>query len=382
MSTTLALIGVTSRPMPKLTLTADASYEDRKDKTPIATYNVEGINTYTNRRYPLETIRARLGAGYQFSADYRGTIDVGYESFDRGTFTPTSAVAGVSALRQSTDETGVRLEVRRRMIDSVGGAITLSSAKRNGSDWLKPNSGTGVTEVSDPNTAFLPSAIFPYSLADRQRDKLKLTVNWQVSEALSLQILAEGGQDKFDSPISSQAGLEKTNLNNFSIDADYVLSEMWRFNGYISTGQQKLHQTNPGGYILSFKDTTTTAGIGFQGKPMEQLQVGGTLSYLTSKNAYPQSLTSTASPADAALLSAAGGLPDVIFRQTTLNLYGTYDIDKKSAVRVNVVYQYNEVKDWVWFYGNTPYAYADGTSLYQQASQSVGMVGVVYIYKF
>jgi hypothetical protein len=46
------------------------------------------------------------------------------------------------------------------------------------------------------------------------------------------------------------------------------------------------------------------------------------------------------------------------------------------------VYQYNEVKDWNWFYGNTPYAYADGTSLYQQASQSVGMVGVVYIYKF
>jgi MtrB/PioB family decaheme-associated outer membrane protein len=282
MNTGLGLVGVTSRPTPKLTLTADASYESRNDQTPIATYNVEGTNTYTNRRYPLQTMRARLGAGYQFSTDYRGTIDVGYESLDRGIFTSTSAVAGVSALRQSTDETGVRLEVRRRMIDNVSGAITLSSAWRNGSDWLKPNSGTGVTEVSDPNAAFSPSAIFPYTLADRQRDKLKLTANWQASEALSLQFLAEGGQDKFESPTAYQEGLQKTKLNTFSIDADYVLSEMWRLNGYISTGQQQLHQTRPAGYILSFKDTTTTAGIGFQGTPMEVLQVGGTLSYLTT----------------------------------------------------------------------------------------------------
>ncbi len=381
-NTGLALVGVTSRPTPQLTLTADGSYQSRNDQTPVALYNVEGVNTYTNRSYPLQTIRARLGAGYQFNRDYRGTLDVGYESLDRGTFTPTSAVAGVSALRQSTDETGVKLEVRRRMIEDWSGALTLSSAWRNGSDWLKPNSGTGVTEVSDPNAAFTPTAIFPYSLADRRRDKLKLTVNWQASEALSLQFLAEGGQDEFSSPTSYQEGVEKTKLNLFSIDGDYILSEDWRLTGFISTGQQQLHQTRPAGYILSFKDTTTTLGIGFNGKPMPQLRVGGNLAYMNTKNAYPQDLQPSTSPANQALLAASGGLPNVYFRQTTLNLFGTYDIDKKSAVRVNVAYQYNDVNDWIWNYGNTPYAYSDATTLYQQQNQSVGMIGVVYIYRF
>ena len=381
-TTTLALIGLTSRPTPQLTLTADASYSNRDDKTPIALYNVEGTSTYTNRTYPLQTIRARLGAGYQFNTDYRGTIDLGYESLDRGTFTPTSAVAGVSALRQKTDETALRLEVRRRMIDNVSGALTLSSAWRNGSDWLKPNSGTGVTEVSDPNTAFTPTAIFPYSLANRQRDKLKLTVNWQATEALGLQFLAEGGQDEFSSPTAYQEGLEKTKLNLFSIDGDYVLSEDWRLNGFISTGQQQLHQTRPAGYILSYKDTTTTFGLGFTGQAMANLKVGGNLAYINSKNAYPQGTQPSTSPANTTLLAVAGGLPDVTFRQTTLNLFGTYDIDKRSAVRVNMVYQYNKVEDWAWNYGGTPYAYSDGTTLYQEPSQSVGMIGVTYLYRF
>jgi MtrB/PioB family decaheme-associated outer membrane protein len=381
-NTGLALVGLTSRPTPQLTLNADASYRSRNDSTPIALYNVEGINTYTNRSYPLQTIRARLGAGYQFNTDYRGTIDVGYESLDRGTFTPTSAVAGVSALRQTTDETGVRLEVRRRMVEDFSGAITLSSAWRNGSDWLKPNSGTGVAEVTDPDTAFTPTAIFPSSLANRRRDKLKLTVNWQASEALALQFLAEGGQDEFSSPTNFQEGLEKTRLNLFGIDADYVLSEDWRLTGFVSTGVQQLHQTRPAGYILSYEDTTTTLGIGFSGKPMQTLQVGGNLGYIISRSAYAQALQPTTSPANATLLAVAGGLPDVIFRQTSLNLFGTYDIDKRSAVRVNLVYQYNEVRDWAWSYGSTPYAYSDATTLYQQPTQSVGMLGVAYIYRF
>ena len=262
------------------------------------------------------------------------------------------------------------------------GAISVSSAWPNGSDWLRPNSGTGVTEVTDPSSAFPPTAIFPYTLADRRRDKIKLTVNRQASEALSLQFLAEGGKDEFESPTSYQEGLEETKLNLFSIDGDYVLSEDWRLNGFISTGQQQLHQTRPAGYILSYKDTTTTFGLGFSGKAMANLQVGGNLAYMNSKNAYPQGTQPTTSPANVTLLALAGGLPDVIFRQTTLNLFGTYDIDKRSAVRVNMVYQYNKVDDWAWNYGSTPYAYSDGTTLYQDSSQSVGMVGVTYLYRF
>ncbi|MGE5337101.1 MAG: MtrB/PioB family decaheme-associated outer membrane protein, partial [Gemmatimonadota bacterium] len=52
--TTLALLGITSRPLPKLSLQAEARWEDRDDKTPLALYNVVGSGgyAYTNLRLP------------------------------------------------------------------------------------------------------------------------------------------------------------------------------------------------------------------------------------------------------------------------------------------------------------------------------------------
>ena len=381
--TGLALIGISSRPIPKLSVLAEVRYESKNDSTPIALYNVEGTDTYTNRRNPLQTLRARFNAGYQFSSEYRGTLDVGYESLDRGTFTPTSAVAGVSALRQSTDETGVKAELRRRMTEDLSGAISYVGSWRNGSNWLQPNSGVGVTEVTDPQAAFGPSAIFMPSLADRQRNMLKLTANWQVSSALSLSFLAQGGKDSYSTPTDyPQQGLQKTDMNQFSVDADYTINEMWRANGYLSWGNQQLDQSRPSGYILAFKNTNTGLGVGVTGTPTEKLQVGGNLAYINDRNAYAQTLEPTTSPANVALLNAAGGLPDVLFRQFLLSMFGKYDIDKRSAVRVNLVYQYNKINDWGWNYDGTPYALSDGTTLYQQPTQSVGLIGVTYIYRF
>ena len=78
----------------------------------------------------------------------------------------------------------------------------------------------------------------------------------------------------------------------------------------------------------------------------------------------------------------AAGLPNVVFRQTALTLFGKYEIDKNSALRVNLVYQRSIVNDWTWGYNGTPYAYSDATTLVQQPTQSVGLVGVTYLYRF
>lgn len=386
-STTLAVLGVTSRPMPKLSLLADLRYEDKNDQTPIAPYNVEGAGamqlTFTNMHLPLTTTRARGEAAYQFTNEYRGTLDLSYESINRGVFTASSAVSGVSALRQSTDETGVRAELRRTLSENLSGAISLASSWRNGSDWLKPNSGTGVSTVTDPNAAFTPASVYMPNLADRQRDKLKLTANWQPTEGLSLQFLAEGGRDNFSSPTQYPLqGVESAGMNLFGIDWDYVVSEKWSINGYLSQGTQTIQQSRYAGYVMSFKDTNTGAGVGFSGKPMDKLQVGGNLAYVNDKNVYPQGLEANAPAESVALLGATGGLPDVVFRQTTLSLFGKYELDKQSAVRVSLLYQRSYVNDWAWGYNGTPFAYSDATTLYQQANQSVGMLGVSYIYKF
>jgi MtrB/PioB family decaheme-associated outer membrane protein len=385
-NTTMGMIGITARPIPKLSLLADYRYEDKSDQTPLALYNVQGSApntlTSTNMQLPLTTQRARLEAAYQFSKDYRGTLDATYSSINRGVFTPTSAVEGVSALRQTTDESGVRAELRRTMSESLSGALSIASTRRSGSDWLKPNSGTGVTVVTDPGTAFGPAAIFMPTLADAQRNKVKLTVNWQASEELALQFLAEGGKDKFSSPTAYQQGLQNAGMDVFSIDFDYTLSDKWRINGYLTQSSQTQQQSRFAGYNVSFKDTNTAAALGFTGKPDAKLEVGGNLAYMNDSNAYPQTLDATAPPESTALLAATGGLPNVAFRQATLTLFGKYEIDKQSALRVNVAYQRSYVNDWMWGYNGTPFAYSDGTTLYQQRNQSVGLVGVSYLYRF
>lgn len=379
-NTTLARLGVTSRPIPKLSLLADWRYENRDDKTPIALYNfVDASTSTTNRNLSNRKNLGKVQASWQFNDEYRGTLGADYESIDRGVFTATSEVSGISALRQQTDEAGVRAELRRRMTENFSGAITLSSSRRDGSNWLRNNSGPGVTEIADPGTGFLSSAIFMPSLADRQRDKVRFFADWQPTEKLALQFSAEDGKDKYTTP--SVYGLRNTRMNQFGIDWAYALSFNWNFNGYVSTGTQTFNQSRFAGYVMAFENTSTNAGIGFTGKVSKQIQVGGNLTFADDKSTYAQSLDSFAGADSTALLAATGGLPDVRYRQTALKLFGKYDLDKRSAVRVDLVHQQNRVNDWSWGYNGVPFVYSDGTTVTQQAKQSVGYIGVTYVYQ-
>lgn len=381
--TTLAQIGITSRPTPKLSLLANLRYEDRDDKTPIALYNIDGTSTYTNRRLPQTKVRGKLQAGYQFSRDYRGSVGADIESIDRGVFTATSAVAGISALRQKTDETGVRAELRHTMSETFSGALSVASSRRDGSNWLKDNSGRGVTEVVDPTnpgTGFDSSAVFMPTLANRQRDKVRLLAHWQPTERLSLQFSAEDGTDRFTTP--SEQGVRSTGMNQFSVDWDFALSDRWSLNGYLSQGNQRLHQVRPAGYILSFDNTGTYAGLSVVGKPTGKLEVGGGLSITDDTSVYAQTLDATASAGSAALLAATGGLPDIVFRQTTLRLFGKYAVDKRSAVRLDLLHQRSKWNDWAWGHDGVPFTYSDGTTVSQKPDQQVTFIGVTYVYSW
>ncbi len=368
-NTTLAKIGISSRPMPKLSLLADLRYEDKDDQTPLANYNRAGAGasavSATNRELSSKKIKGQLQASWQFTPDYRGTLGADYESIDRGVFTATSAVSGFIPLRQDTTETGVRAELRRRLSDDLSGAISLTSSRRDGSNWLQGSSGTGVTEVADPASR-LSSAIFMPTLADRQRVKIKLFADWQPSEKLNLQFSAEEGKDKFNTP--STYGLHDTRMNQFSVDWGYALSSSWALNGYVSHGLQTLNQSHPAGYVLAFDNTNTGVGVGFTGQLASKLLVGGNLSYVDDKSVYKQTLVSS------------GGLPDVVYRQTALKLFGKYALEKGSSVRVDLVHQRVSVNDWAWDNNGAQFAYSDGTTVMQNPNQTVSFIGVTYIY--
>lgn len=380
--TTLAKLSLSSRPVRQLSLLADLRYEKRDDQTPIALYNTEGTATFTNRDLPNRKINSKLQASWQFNSDYRGTLGADRESIDRGVFTASSAISGISALRQKTDETSVRAELRRRMSENFSGAVSVSSSRRDGSNWLKDNSGLGVTEVSnpaDPVTGFSPTAVFMPTLADRKRNKVKLFADWQPSESVTLQASAEHGTDRFDTPGSY--GLRDTGMNQFSLDWGYTLSDNWGLNGTLSRSLQSLNQARAAGYVMAFDNTNVGASVGVNGKASGKLNVGGSLSYVGDKSVYAQTLDSFAGSDSVALLAATGGLPDIVYSQTALKLFGKYALEKGSSVRVDFVHQRNIVNDWSWSLNGAAFTYSDGSTVSQKQTQKVSLIGVTYVYQ-
>jgi hypothetical protein len=218
------------------------------------------------------------------------------------------------------------------------------------------------------------------TLADRQRDKVKVFADWEPDKKLSVQFSAESGTDKYDYP--SAKGLSHTRMDQFNLDASYAVSFRLAFNGYVSYGVQTFDQSRNAGYVMAFENTNTTVGVGVMGKPSDKWDLGGNLSYMDDVNKYTQTLDVAASTYSTASLAAAGGLPDILYRLTTFKLFGKYALDKKSAVRVDFVHQKVSYNDWAWTYNGVPYTYADGTTVTQKQDQSVNYVGVSYIYKF
>jgi MtrB/PioB family decaheme-associated outer membrane protein len=380
--TTLVQVGLSARPLPRTALRARLRYSDRDDRTPLALYGVEGSNSYTNRRLPSTRTSGMVEASYQFSNDVRGTLGVDHEAIDRGEFTPTTAVAGISALRQKTDETGLRADLRRRMNENFSASIGLSSSRRDGSNWLRDNSGVGVTEVPDPSdpAAGLSAGVFMPTLADRQRDKLQLQAHWQPTDELALQFSAQGGRDGFDTP--SSYGLRSAGMDRFTVDASYAYSTRWQFTGYASYGHETLRQARPASAVLSLSNISTTLGLGVEGKLGGSVRVGGSVAYLDDRSAYRQALDASASAADAALLAATGGLPDIVLRQGTTKLFARYALDKQSDLQLDLIHQRSTWSDWAWSYDGVPFATSDGTTVGQSARQRVTFVGLRYVYRW
>jgi Putative outer membrane beta-barrel porin, MtrB/PioB len=218
------------------------------------------------------------------------------------------------------------------------------------------------------------------TLADRDRTKLRLLLTWAATDALSLQFAADVGRDEYTMP--TQYAVQESKFDLYTLDVNYVLSDAWNMNGYISTGKQKLHQARPGGYVLAFDDKSLNAGIGVNGKATEKLKIGGMLSFVNNTDSYSQGLGVSPAPGNAELLAATGGLPDVVYRRTEFRIFGNYDLSTRSALRFDAAYQRLTYEDWGFAYGGTPFLYSDNTTVVLQPDQNVGYLGVSYIYSW
>jgi MtrB/PioB family decaheme-associated outer membrane protein len=439
-----AQFGLTARPIKDLSLLANVSYLTREDKTPNELYNVEAkavvpattpasytnINqvgvpgaVWNNNHVSNTSVVGKLEASYRLPYSLRATAGWDYRSLER--LVPESrveeALAGLGPLREKNEENGYRLELRRGMSETLNGSIGFSSSKRTGSDWtnlgtLDPTSvpannalntylintycgGTACYGQNMSAAAILglsANTPFPMSMADVQRDKWKVTLDWTPFDRLSLQLVAEDGKDKnktdFD-PVAGGKGWRDTGVSFYGLDASFALSDNWKLNGYASYGDQTIHINHSTGYMMDLNNRSTALGLALAGRATSQLQVGVNLTYINDINKYGVAAnTGTAGdrltgltvtqPSATNLAQAAVGLQDVTFRKSIIGVYGQYMINKTSDIRLDVMYQKAKYDDWVWGSETAPFNYSDNTIVKQQVDQSVTYVAVTYIYRF
>ena len=392
LNTTLGQFGITARPTTKLSLLANVRYEKKDDKTPIALYNIENTATWNNSHISHTKTGGKAEASYQLPANIRGTVGIDYDQIKRDLPPVDVQIAGLSALRQKTEEITYRGELRRSVSETVTGSVGLSHAKRTGSDWYNLST-TFLTygNTYPASTIFTRAGIFPYMFTDRTRDKVKGTIDWVPTEKLSIQFLAEDGTDRYNPP--SDMGLRDGSNRIYSVDASYAISEAWKISAYGSRGEQafRMGQGNSG-YLADITDKNTAFGLGLTGKPTGVLEVGGKLAYVRDVSTYR--LTTDPSPVLGGTVTAASvannvaqaavGLPDVTFREIRLNLFAKYAIDKKSDVRLDLVHVSSKLSEWTWSNPATgqPFTYSDNTTVSINPNQHVTFIGATYIYKF
>jgi MtrB/PioB family decaheme-associated outer membrane protein len=392
--TTLAQFGMTARPMPKLSLLGNIRWEDRSDKTPIQQYNVENTTFWYNGHDSRKKLDVKLEGSYLLPGETRATLGLNYNTIDRELPGQTSVlVAGLSGLREKNQEWGYNAELRRSVSESVTGAISFGQSRREGSNWFDTcgptafptNLACGTTGFTYGNTypdsqIWTRTGIYPYMMADRTRQKVKASAEWAATERLGLQFIAENSFDHYGSPTTK--GLGDGRMILYSVDASYSLSDAWKLTAYASRGDQvmRVEQGN-GGYMEDLNDINDAIGIGLVGKPGGRYEFGGNISYINDRNAYGTQADLVAPNANNVAQVAAFQLPDVVYRETRLNLYGKYALDKHSDIRVDFVYADYYFTEWAWGASGVPFTYQDNTTVSLDPKQHVAFIGARYIYR-
>jgi MtrB/PioB family decaheme-associated outer membrane protein len=433
----LAQVGFSTRPADRLSVVGNVRYEHKNDKTPTALYNVEPASVvpatvpgsftnvgkfWDNNKTTSTRLASKLEASYRFANDFRGTLGMDYSTLEREV--PHSLdeekVAGLGALRAKNAETTYRVELRRSLSDTLNGAVSYSQSQRTGSNWTTLSTLDPATPgISAANLALigmycggvacygqqLPASSiigmsattpFPLSQTDIQRNKWKLSADWNPTERLSLQLVLEDGHDQNRAPIDPVAGgkgWRDSLVALYSLDAAYAISDNWKLSAYASHSDQTQHVNHSTGYMADLNNLNDAAGLSITGKVNAQLEVGATLSYLNDINKYglgantgtagtlPGPLTVVA-PSAANLAQAAIGLPDAAFRQRGLKLFGKYALKKTADLRFELGHQRVKFSEWQWSNNGVPFVYADNSTVSMQQNQNVSYVGLTYLCKF
>jgi MtrB/PioB family decaheme-associated outer membrane protein len=420
----------TSRVMKDLTLNAAYKYDDRDNRTPIATFlttrgDSPGASTqFSNEPINRQVNQLNLDADYSLGRGQAVKLEYEYQKIHR-----TSTAEESPFRADTTYEDTVRLEYRRSLDESLTGRVSYAHSKRHVSDYdqgnPQPTNPPAPLPAADPAL----TGFEQFFLEDRNRDKLRSQLNFQASDAVTLQGSLDYNRDQYP----SQYGLKEAKSWVFGLDGSFVASEAMSFTLFYTYEDMKTSMDSlaiargvttsilvphvSGAPCASFTNAANTLPSDYFTDPCRQwsesqgdkihtlgltgryrglmaghLELVGELTYTRART--PIAVTGGTYYSNGVPNSATGNVfigaesfSDITSELTQLRVAGLYALDKRSAIRLS--YTYGRLKSSDWAYD----AYAQsalGALAIQNyigpgitsPNYNVNVVGLSYMYRF
>lgn len=404
--TTERQLGITSRPMKDLTLLANIFYQDRDDRTPRVPYNTLPNPDDTTTPHSFTNTNAKLEATYRVQPGFKLLGGAYYDVRERsipfdyrnnqpavpanagGNWTVNTVATNYRYVpyRHQTDELTLKARATKNITDELNGSLAYAHSKRDGGNF-RWNDRLNLVN--------------PLHMADRDRDKVEAKLDWSPMESLSLQAQYSQAKDDYgdnglygnytapNGRVLGGTGITDGKAELFSMDAEFKLNDSWQLTAWYSYDESKAKQfafqNNFGPTPLrkiNLEDTGESFGLGIKGKATADLTLGANLEWNRSVGKYQQSNFNNSADFDE-------NLPNITNKTIRLALNAAYQLDKKSSVRLDFVYDKWDTNDWSWMMWNNaktalvPLAYAtDGTTASVDNKQSASFVAVRYKYDF
>jgi len=245
---TTAKLKLASRPLRKLRLSAEYRYDERDSDTPVDTYNYvvadspSLIGTAANRPLSYEHNQVDLMANFRINSIMSLRGGYKYDDMSRDY---------ENAEREDTEEDTVFAKWKVRPLPEVDLALYGEYAERRGSNYKTP---------VEENTA-----LRKFYLADRDRTKVGVSVDYMPIEKISVTASADYIQDEYN---DSEIGLTESEEPSYTLDVSYQPRS--NINTYAYYTREDIDSTQKGSatgvaapdWKGKFNDTVDTFGVG------------------------------------------------------------------------------------------------------------------------